>query len=85
MISAAASLKAGGEIHFVAEALILHEEHASVKQAQRLASRIYFDDLITFTRKHYGRAAAGLLRALIIPTRAAMDWMQRRRGEKDRF
>lgn len=78
-------LQAGGAIHFVAEALILHEEHASVKQAQRLASRIYFDDLITFTRKHYGSLAAAVLRALIVPTRAAMDWVQRRRGEKDRF
>lgn len=78
-------LRAGGAIHFVAEALILHEEHASVKQAQRLASRIYFDDLITFTRKEYGAFAAALLHALILPTRLAMDFAQRRRGEKDRF
>ena len=78
-------LKAGGEIHFVADALILHEEHASVKQAQRLASRLYFADLITFTRKHYGTLAAGCLHTLILPTRAAMEWTQKRRGEKDRF
>ncbi|MBE2271749.1 MAG: glycosyltransferase family 2 protein [Anaerolinea sp.] len=78
-------IAAGGAIHFVGEAVIKHEEHASVKQAQRLASRIYFDDLITFTRKHYGAAGALLLRGLIIPTRAAMEWVQRRRGERDRF
>ncbi len=75
----------GREIHFVAEALLLHEEHASTRQAQRLASRLYFDDLIAFTRKWYGGAAAALLRLLVIPTRAAMDAAQRLRGERDKF
>lgn len=78
-------LATGAEIHLVAEALLLHEEHASVKQAQRLASRIYFDDLITYARKHYGALAALILRLLVIPTRTGMDWMQRLRGERDSF
>lgn len=75
----------GREIHFVSEAVLLHEEHASTRQAQRLASRIYFDDLIAFAGKWYGRPAALLLKALVIPTRAAMDVAQRLRGEKDKF
>ena len=73
------------EIHFTAEAVLLHKEHASTQQAQRLASQIYFDDLITFTRKWHGAAAALALHLLVIPTRIAMDWVQRRRGERDKF
>lgn len=38
-------LNAGYEIHFVAEALLIHEEHASTSQVQRLASQVYFQDL----------------------------------------
>lgn len=78
-------LDAGYEVHFVGGALLLHEEHASVKQAQRLASRIYFDDLITFTKTWYGGAAGEVLRWLVIPTRWGMEIAQRLRGEKDAF
>ncbi len=78
-------LNAGYEVHFVADALLLHEEHASVKQAQRLASRIYFDDLITFTKTWYGALAGELLRWLVIPTRWGMEIAQRLRGERDSF
>lgn len=72
----------GYRAHFVAEATILHHEHASVKQVQRLASQIYFDDLLTYCRAHFGLWRAGLLHALVIPTRTAMDLAQRLRGEK---
>jgi GT2 family glycosyltransferase len=75
-------LAKGYEIHFVAEALLLHEEHASTNQVQRLASQVYFDDLLYFTRKYHGILAAGLLQALIVPTRYAMDFAQRLRGER---
>lgn len=78
-------LAEGREIHFLAEAVLLHEEHASTRQAQRLASRVYFDDLIAFTRKWHGAFAAALLAALVIPTRVAMDAAQRLRGERDKF
>jgi GT2 family glycosyltransferase len=78
-------LAEGREIHFVADAVLLHEEHASTRQAQRLASRVYFDDLIAFTRKWHGAFAAALLAALVIPTRVAMDAAQRLRGERDKF
>jgi len=78
-------LAEGHELHFVAEVALLHEEHASTRQAQRLASRVYFDDLIAFTRKWHGAFAALLLAALVIPTRVAMDAAQRVRGERDKF
>lgn len=75
-------LDAGYEVHFTAEAHILHEEHASTRLVQRLASQVYFDDLIVFARKWYGGPAAALLRALVVPTRLAMDAAQRLRGER---
>jgi GT2 family glycosyltransferase len=62
----------GHEVVYVAGATIVHDEHASTRQVQRLATHVYFNDLITFTRKYYGRPRALLLAALIMPTRAAM-------------
>lgn len=73
----------GKEIHFLPDALLLHHEHASVEQVQRLASKIYFDDLLIFSEKYYGKASAILLNTLVIPTRWAMDFVQRHRGEKE--
>lgn len=75
-------LDAGYELHFVEGALLLHEERASTSQVWRLASYIYFEDLLTFTRKYYGTLQALLLRSLIIPTRLAMNLAQRWRGER---
>jgi GT2 family glycosyltransferase len=75
-------IAAGYEVHFVAGALVLHEEHASVSQVQRLASQVYFDDLIAFSRKYYGGLATLFLQTLMWPTRRAMDAAQRLRGER---
>jgi GT2 family glycosyltransferase len=72
----------GYDLYFVPEAILIHEEHASTSQVQRLASQVYFDDLLYFTRKYYGALAAGVLRALIAPTRYGMDVAQRLRGER---
>jgi len=62
----------GAAIHFVAEATIVHDEHASLRQVPRLTQHVYWADLLTYTRKHHGRAAAWLLAALLLPTRATM-------------
>lgn len=75
-------LARGKAIHFVADALLLHYEHSSTEQVQRLATQVYFDDLLAYARKYYGWLGAGLLRLLIGPTRALMDIAQRLRGEK---
>jgi GT2 family glycosyltransferase len=72
----------GYEIHFLAEATLLHDEHASTSQVQRLASQVYFDDLLVYARKWNGAPRAWLLRMLMAPTRWGMDLAQRLRGEK---
>ncbi|MBI5958825.1 MAG: glycosyltransferase family 2 protein [Chloroflexi bacterium] len=73
-------LGTGCEIHFVAGATIQHEEHASINKVQRIATHIYFNDLITYMRKYHGRPAAALLAVLVFPTRAAMYLKQSLRG-----
>lgn len=78
-------INAGKEIHYLPDALLLHHEHASVEQVQRMASQIYFDDLLIFCQKYYGTARMRLLQALMIPTRWAMDFAQRLRGERDKL
>lgn len=75
-------IDAGYEVHFVAGAVLLHEEGASVSQVRRLASQIYFDDLLAFSRKYYGSGRTLLLQTLMWPTRRAMDLAQRWRGER---
>jgi hypothetical protein len=75
-------IDSGKPIHYLPDVLLLHHEHASVEQVQRLASQIYFQDLLIFCRKYYGSLATWFLQALIIPTRWAMDLAQRLRGEK---
>jgi GT2 family glycosyltransferase len=75
-------LDAGYEIHFVGGALLLHEERASTSQVWRLASHIYFQDLLTFSRKYYGSSRTVMLQLLVIPTRIAMNMVQRWRGER---
>jgi GT2 family glycosyltransferase len=72
-------INTGCAIHYIAGATIVHDEHASVSQVRRLATQVYFNDLITYTRKYQGRVAAAALAALIFPTRAAMDLRARLR------
>ena len=70
----------GCAIRYLAGATIIHDEHASTQSIQRLATRIYFDDLITYTRLHFGAARAWLLAALVRPTQAAIALRQRLNG-----
>jgi GT2 family glycosyltransferase len=62
----------GHEVHYVSQATIIHDEHASVSKVQRLATQVYFDDLIAYTRKYYGPFLAVFLAMLILPVRTAM-------------
>lgn len=78
-------IDSGKAIHYLPDALLLHHEHASVEQVQRLASQIYFADLLIFCQKYYGLARMRFLQSLIIPTRWAMDFVQRLRSEKDKL
>ncbi len=65
-------IDAGHDVHYVAGATVVHDEHQSVSKVQRLATQVYFDDLIAYTRKYFGRAGALLLAGLVFPTRSAM-------------
>ncbi len=62
----------GAAIHYVAEAVLVHDEHASLSQVPRLTQRIYWQDLLTYTRIYHGRLAAWTLALLLLPTRVAM-------------
>lgn len=62
----------GAAVYYVAEATIIHDEHASLDQVPRLTRRVYWEDLIAYTRKYHGLPAACLLAGLLVPTRAAM-------------
>lgn len=69
----------GAEIHYVAEATIIHDEHASLSKVPRVTQRVYWEDLIAYTRKYHGALAAGVLAALLVPTRLAMALKRRLR------
>ncbi len=59
----------GTAIHYVAEATLIHDEHASLDQVPRLTRRVYWEDLLAYTRKYHGALHAWVLAALLIPTR----------------
>lgn len=67
----------GAQIVYVAEATIVHDEHGSLRQVPRLTQRLYWDDLLVYTRKYHGLARALLLAALLIPTRIGMRFRGR--------
>jgi len=53
----------GAEIHYVAQATIIHDEHASLNQVPRLTQRVYWEDLVEYVRKYHGRGRRGCWRA----------------------
>jgi GT2 family glycosyltransferase len=71
-------LATGAAIHYVADVTILHDEHASLEQVPRLTRRVYFEDLLAYSRKYHGALAAGLLAILLVPTRLVMQIKERR-------
>jgi GT2 family glycosyltransferase len=70
------------EIHYVAEATLIHDEHASLDQVPRLTQRVYWEDLIAYTCKYHGRVAAWTLAGLLVPTRIGMHLMRQVRRQK---
>lgn len=75
----------GAELHFLSQTTLLHYERSSVQQVQRLASRIYFADMLVYCRNWYGAPRTWLLAALVAPTRWLMDIAQALRGERTRL
>lgn len=58
---------------------VIHPESASVRQIQRLARKIYFEDLAAYAEKYFGPRKAHWLRILSWPTRLGLDLVQRAR------
>ncbi len=63
----------GAQIHYVAGTTVIHDEHASLKQFPHVSQRIYWEDLIAYTRKYHGRTLAWMLRGGLAPTRIGME------------
>ena len=70
----------GAQIHYVVGTTIVHDEHASLKQVPRLTQRVYWADLIAYTRKYHGRALAWMLAGGLAPTRVGMELKRRWRA-----
>ncbi len=64
----------GTPFYFLAEARITHREKASTRNWT--ATRVYFRDMLIYTRKHHGEARAWLLWLLSRPLYYAM-WLRR--------
>ena len=64
----------GGRMRFLAAAKVLHHEKSSTRSW--LATRIFFRDMLVYTRKHHGAAAMLLLWLLSRPLFWAM-WLRR--------
>jgi GT2 family glycosyltransferase len=72
---------AGAKFRFLAAPGIVHREKASTRTAR--ASRLYFRDLIVYTRKHHDPAAAALLWACSLPLQAAIALRWRLRASRE--
>lgn len=64
---------AGRQFRFVADAVITHNEKSATQSWT--ASRVYFRDMLVYTRKHHGVWAAALLWALTRPVWVGM-WLR---------
>jgi len=71
---------AGRKFRFLAAPAIIHREKAATRTAS--ASRLYFADLLTYTRKWHGAGAAALIWALSRPLAwgIALRWKLGRRS-----
>jgi GT2 family glycosyltransferase len=70
-------LACGKEIHFLADMVLLHYEKSSIQGMTDRARAIYFNDMLKFSRKHFGFWRTLLLYVLHVPTHFAMDVKQR--------
>ncbi len=63
---------AGYQIGYVADAVITHQESASLNKVKRRARRAFYRDMATYTRKYHGPIRAILLMAAATPTRCLL-------------
>jgi hypothetical protein len=64
---------AGLQAMFLPVAGVIHREGASARHLARQARRIYYQDLIAYTGKYFGRWPARWLRLLALPTLGAIE------------
>ncbi len=67
----------GAAVHYLADYWLYHDEHASLNKVPTTTRRVYFEDMLVYTRLYHGAWAARLLTALVMPTRAGMALKQR--------
>ncbi len=78
-----ARVRRGGHgVRYLPVGAVVHPEGASVRQAPRLARRIYFEDLRRYAEIRFGRGRAQLLEALAWPLRRGLDAAGALRGER---
>jgi GT2 family glycosyltransferase len=66
----------GKPIHFLPDALILHYEKSAVTNRRRFARDIYFEDMLRYSRKHFGVLPTLFLSFWVMLSRWAMDAKQ---------
>jgi GT2 family glycosyltransferase len=64
---------AGFRVVYAAVGRVTHSEGASTASVRPLARKMYFDDMVRYANKHFGRPRALLLWGLTRPTRIALD------------
>jgi GT2 family glycosyltransferase len=70
----------GYQVMYAPIGTVIHAEGASVVHNRRVARRLYFDDMIRYTAKRFGRLEAFWLWALAAPMRLALDFSGALRG-----
>jgi N-acetylglucosaminyl-diphospho-decaprenol L-rhamnosyltransferase len=73
--------RAGYQAVYLPVGDVVHPESTSVRQVRGLARRIYFEDLIAYTRKYFGVGPARWLGLLSWPTRGGQAIARTLRGD----
>ncbi|MBN1287507.1 MAG: glycosyltransferase family 2 protein [Anaerolineae bacterium] len=64
--------RAGWSLRYIPEAVVIHIEGASTRKAAKRSRRMYYRDMLAFSRKYFGAARTALLRLALLPVWAAM-------------
>lgn len=63
---------AGWSMNYIPDAVVVHTEGASTSKAAKLARRMYYRDMLVFSRKYFGWVRTGLLALALLPVWVAM-------------
>ncbi len=62
------ALRDGWALRYIPDAIVIHEEGASVRKASKVALRIYFRDMLVFSHAQFGTLCTALLALALLPT-----------------